>query len=75
MKYIHILRSSKGIPYVIKFIREKKNAEHIILPILKIDFKNTEVEGKITVVSEDLDSISEKIADELIKRKSKIIVW
>jgi len=84
MTFIHIVREEGKIVVLGEFIRKTRNCEHKIAFINEVEFKKSKEElGKILNKSEyeekekieilgcDLD----KIAEEIIKEDTKVIVW
>jgi heme oxygenase len=82
MTFIHIIREEKKIAVLGEFIKKTKNCEHKIAFINEAEFKKSKEKlqkilnedkekEKIEILGCDLD----KLAEEIIKEDSKVIVW
>jgi hypothetical protein len=84
MTFVHIVREERKIAVLVEFIRKAKNCEHKIAFINEAEFKKSkeklekilneyedEEKEKIEILGCDLD----KLAEEIIKEDSKVIVW
>jgi hypothetical protein len=84
MTFVHIVREERKIAVLGEFIRKTKNCEHKIAFINEAEFKKSkeklekilneyedEEKEKIEILECDLD----KLAEEIIKEDSKVIVW
>jgi hypothetical protein len=84
MTFIHIVREERKIAVLGEFIKKAKNCEHKIAFINEAEFKKSkeklekilneyedEEKEKIEILGCDLD----KLAEEIIKEDSKVIVW
>jgi peptidase E len=84
MTFVHIVREERKIAVLGEFIKKTKNCEHKIAFINEAEFKKSkeklqkilneyedEEKEKIEILGCDLD----KLAEEIIKEDSKVIVW
>ena len=84
MTFVHIVREERKIAVLGEFIRKTKNCEHKIAFINKSEFKKSkeklekilneyedEEKEKIEILGCDLD----KLAEEIMKEDTKVIVW
>jgi hypothetical protein len=84
MTFVHIVREERKIAVLGEFIKKTKNCEHKIAFINESEFKKSkeklekilneyedEEKEKIEILGCDLD----KLAEEIIKEDSKVIVW
>ncbi len=84
MTFIHIVRCAEKIVVLSEFIRKTKNCEHKIAFINEVELEKSkeklekilnkseyEEKEKIGILGCDLD----KLAEEIIKEGSKVIVW
>jgi hypothetical protein len=84
MTFIHIVREEGKIVVLGEFIRKTRNCEHKIAFINEVEFEKSKEElekilnkseyeekEKIEILGCDLD----KIAEEIIKEDTKVIVW
>jgi hypothetical protein len=84
MTFVHIVREERKIAVLGEFIKKAKNCEHKIAFINEAEFKKSkeklqkilneyedEEKEKIEILECDLD----KLAEEIIKEDSKVIVW
>jgi hypothetical protein len=84
MTFVHIVREERKIAVLGEFIKKAKNCEHKIAFINEAEFKKSkeklekilneyedEEKEKIEILGCDLD----KLAEEIIKEDSKVIVW
>lgn len=84
MTFIHIVREEGKIVVLGEFIRKTRNCEHKIAFINEVEFEKSKEElekilnkseyeekEKIEILGCDLD----KIAEEIIKKDTKVIVW
>jgi hypothetical protein len=84
MTFVHIVREERKIAVLGEFIKKAKNCEHKIAFINEAEFRKSkeklekilneyedEEKEKIEILGCDLD----KLAEEIIKEDSKVIVW